>query len=164
VQTVPTCQNLYKNSFHYHTVSSKPPDYNECFSYLGMHQLSVLSLGCASRGQKLMLMEFHLLAAADSVQQEKGRVLVHCMTGTSMYVPSFYSHHTCMSSCIIADMMYPRCRSPSVVIGYLMRLRRWRLNESYKWVHDRRACVSLQEGKSLRPFLIITILIIGLLR
>ena len=38
------------------------------------------------------------------------------------------------------------CRSPSVVIGYLMRLRRWRLNESYKWVHDRRAVVSLQEG------------------
>lgn len=94
LNTVPTCQNLYKNSFHYHTVSSKPPDYNECFSYL------------------------------DSVQQEKGRVLVHCMTGTSM--------------------------SPSVVIGYLMRLRRWRLNESYKWVHDRRACVSLQEGEATR--------------
>jgi hypothetical protein len=53
-----------------------------------------------------MLMEFYLLAAADSVQQEKGRVLVHCMTGTSMYVPSFYSHHTCMSACFIADMMY----------------------------------------------------------
>ncbi|DBA92823.1 TPA: protein-tyrosine-phosphatase, variant 2 [Trebouxia sp. C0004] len=94
LNTVPTCQNLYKNSFHYHTVSSKPPEYNECFSYL------------------------------DSVQQEKGRVLVHCMTGTSM--------------------------SPSVVIGYLMRLRRWRLNESYKWVHDRRACVSLQEGEATR--------------
>lgn len=27
-----------------------------------------------------------------------------------------------------------------------MRLRRWRLNESYKWVHDRRAVVSLQDG------------------
>ena len=40
------------------------------------------------------------------------------------------------------------CRSPSVVIGYLMRLRRWRLNESYKWVHDRRAVVSLQEGNT----------------
>ena len=33
-----------------------------------------------------------------------------------------------------------------MVIGYLMRLRRWRLNESYKWVHDRRAVVSLQDG------------------
>lgn len=38
------------------------------------------------------------------------------------------------------------CRSPGVVIGYLMRLRRWPLNESYKWVHDRRSVVSLQEG------------------
>jgi len=52
-----------------------------------------------------MLMGFRLHAAADSVQQEKGRVLVHCMTGTSMYAPSCYSHHTCMSACIIADMM-----------------------------------------------------------
>ena len=42
------------------------------------------------------------------------------------------------------------CRSSSVVIGYLMRVRRWRLNESYKWVHDRRAVVSLQEGKPRR--------------
>ena len=98
-----------------------------------------------------MLMEFHLRAAADSVQQEKGRVLVHCMTGTSMYISSFYTHHTCMSAWIIADMIYAECRSPSVVIGYLMRLRRWRLNESYKWVHDRRACVSLQEGNHPGP-------------
>ena len=38
-------------------------------------------------------------------------------------------------------------RSPGVVIGYLMCLRRWRLNESYKWVHDRRNVVALQEGQ-----------------
>ncbi|KAL3148448.1 protein-tyrosine-phosphatase [Trebouxia sp. C0009 RCD-2024] len=31
-----------------------------------------------------------------------------------------------------------------------MRLRRWRLNESYKWVHDRRAVVSLHEGEAAR--------------
>ena len=29
-----------------------------------------------------------------------------------------------------------------------MVLRQWRLNESYKWVHDRRGVVSLQEGDS----------------
>lgn len=35
-----------------------------------------------------------------------------------------------------------------MVIGYLMRLRRWRLSDSYKWVHDRQAVVSLQEGET----------------
>jgi hypothetical protein len=46
------------------------------------------------------------------------KVLVYCMTGTS--------------------------RSPSVVIAYLMRLRRWRLAQSYRWVKERRDVVNLQ--------------------
>ncbi|KAL3137104.1 protein-tyrosine-phosphatase, variant 2 [Trebouxia sp. C0010 RCD-2024] len=121
LQTVPTCQNLYKNSFHYHTVSSKPPDYSECFTYLGTNEQSE---GCTGKQELLTYLHKPCLVCADSVQQEKGRVLVHCMTGAST--------------------------SPSVVIGYLMRLRRWRLNESYKWVHDRRAVVSLHEGEAAR--------------
>ena len=40
------------------------------------------------------------------------------------------------------------CRSPSVVIAYLMQLRQWPLNDSYKWVHDRRPIISVQEGMS----------------
>lgn len=58
-------------------------------------------------------------------------------------------HGNCLRrlhSCFHGAKCISLCRSPSVVIGYLMRLRRWRLNESYKWVHDRRAVVSLHEG------------------
>lgn len=32
---MPSCQPLYKNSFTYHTVSTSPPDFQECFEFLG---------------------------------------------------------------------------------------------------------------------------------
>ncbi len=38
------------------------------------------------------------------------------------------------------------CRSPAVVIAYLMKLRQWRLSESYKWVKDKRPAISLSAG------------------
>jgi dual specificity MAP kinase phosphatase len=63
-------------------------------------------------------------AFLESVRQEGARVLVHCMSGAS--------------------------RSPSVVIGYLMRLRSWRLTESYKWVKDRRPGIKLAEDEVVR--------------
>ena len=33
-----------------------------------------------------------------------------------------------------------------MVIAYLMRLRRWRLNECYKWVQERRPIIKLSAG------------------
>ena len=35
VQTVPSCQTLYKNSFEYHTVVAAPPDFDECCGFIG---------------------------------------------------------------------------------------------------------------------------------
>ena len=35
VQTVPSCQTLYKNSFEYHTVAAAPPDFDECCGFMG---------------------------------------------------------------------------------------------------------------------------------
>lgn len=49
------CQPLYKNSFVYHTVSSSPPNFDECGEFLE----SVLS------------------------SKAENRVLIHCMTGAS---------------------------------------------------------------------------------
>ena len=44
-QTVPTCQNLYKNSFKYHTVQTSPPEYPECFAFLGARkQIRILQM------------------------------------------------------------------------------------------------------------------------
>lgn len=38
-QTVPTCEALYKNTFQYHTVSCTPPDFQECFDFIGELQM-----------------------------------------------------------------------------------------------------------------------------
>ncbi|KAI8467896.1 MAG: dual-specificity protein phosphatase 7 [Monoraphidium minutum] len=94
LNTVPSCQPLFKNTFNYHTVSVAPPEFDECFEFL------------------------------DKVNGENKRVLVYCMTGVS--------------------------RAPAVVIGYLMKLRSWRLAEAYKWVKDKRPAVNISQADSKR--------------
>ncbi|CAL8462216.1 g1747 [Coccomyxa elongata] len=97
LNTVPSCQALYRNSFTYHTVSTAPPNFEECFNFLD----SVL--------------------AEREKEKKDVRVLVHCMTGVS--------------------------RSPAVVIGYLMKLRRWRLCDAYKWVKEHRDATQLAQSE-----------------
>ncbi|GBF92534.1 hypothetical protein Rsub_05148 [Raphidocelis subcapitata] len=60
----------------------------------------------------------------DRVNSANRRVLVYCMTGIS--------------------------RGPAVVIGYLMKLRHWRLAEAYKWVKDKRQSVNITPGDTKR--------------
>ena len=40
------------------------------------------------------------------------------------------------------------CRSPTVVIYYLMRHRGWRLSEAYNWVKDRRPSINIGAGEA----------------
>ncbi|KAM7276525.1 hypothetical protein ACFE04_018391 [Oxalis oulophora] len=93
LNTVPSCQNLYKNSFTYHC-----------------------------------LQDDQLLAFDDAVQflelcqKDKARVLVHCMSGKN--------------------------RSPAIVIAYLMKTKRWRLQQSYQWVKERRPSVDITQAVS----------------
>ena len=35
LKAVPQCAELYKNTFHYHTTATKPPDFQECFDFIG---------------------------------------------------------------------------------------------------------------------------------
>jgi len=60
----------------------------------------------------------------DMVHKEQNRVLVYCMSGQT--------------------------RSPTVVIGYLMKHRGWRLAEAYKWVKDKRPSIQISEGDTKR--------------
>lgn len=46
-------------------------------------------------------------------------------------------------------MLLCRCRSAAVVIGYLIKHRRWRLCDSYKWVKEHRAATQLAPGDPL---------------
>lgn len=94
LNTVPTCQGLFKNTFTYHTVSTSPPDFSECFQFL------------------------------DEAHKTGNKVLVYCMSGQS--------------------------RSPTVVVGYLMTHRGWRLAESYKWVKDKRPSININPDDSQR--------------
>jgi len=54
LNTVPSCQALFKNTFQYHTVSSTPPDFKECYEFIER-----------------------------ASQQQNGKILVYCMSGTS---------------------------------------------------------------------------------
>jgi hypothetical protein len=44
-----------------------------------------------------------------------------------------------------------RRRSPSIVVGYLMHHRRWRLLESFKWVKEKRASININPGADGAP-------------
>jgi dual specificity MAP kinase phosphatase len=43
LQTVPTCPALYKNTFTYHTVELAPPEFDECFNFLGKFKTQQLA-------------------------------------------------------------------------------------------------------------------------
>ncbi|CAI9261496.1 unnamed protein product [Lactuca saligna] len=88
LNTVPACQNLYKNSFTYHCLPDSPTiAFDDAVAFL------------------------------DQCEKDKARVLVHCMSGKN--------------------------RSPAVVMAYLMKSRRWTLDQSYQWVKERRPSVDL---------------------
>ncbi|KVH93171.1 protein-tyrosine-phosphatase IBR5 [Cynara cardunculus var. scolymus] len=88
LNTVPACQNLYKNSFTYHCLPDSPTlAFNDAVEFL------------------------------EQCEKDKARVLVHCMSGKN--------------------------RSPAVVMAYLMKSRRWTLDQSYQWVKEYRPSVDL---------------------
>ncbi|XP_071691856.1 protein-tyrosine-phosphatase IBR5-like [Rutidosis leptorrhynchoides] len=91
LNTVPACQNLYKNSFTYHCLPDSPTlAFDDAVEYL------------------------------EQCEKDKARVLVHCMSGKN--------------------------RSPAIVMAYLMKSRRWSLDQSYQWVKERRPPVDLNPG------------------
>ncbi|GFP90891.1 protein-tyrosine-phosphatase ibr5 [Phtheirospermum japonicum] len=56
----------------------------------------------------------------EQCEKDGARVLVHCMSG--------------------------RNRSPAIVIAYLMKIKYWKLEESYQWVKERRPSVDLNQA------------------
>ncbi|CAI5943460.1 unnamed protein product [Closterium sp. NIES-64] len=110
LNTVPTCQNLYKNSFVYHTVQdSKVIPFEECNQFI------------------------------EQCEREQAKVLVHCMSGQSrspavvvgylmrakgvqmMHAVNNTPCHSSPNPFLPTTLFPPCCRSPAVVVGYLMR-------------------------------------------
>lgn len=52
----------------------------------------------------------------------------------------------------VTSLKYACCRSPAVVIAYLMRYKGWRLPQCYQWVKDRRPSINLSEGVLVNLF------------
>lgn len=99
LQTVPTCPALYRNTFTYHTVEQAPPEFEECFQFLGGSNVRGMTLWCTIRwyaccGQQVcaclrfnvsgcltVLRLLAVLCCADEVLQQQHKVLVYCMSG-----------------------------------------------------------------------------------
>jgi dual specificity MAP kinase phosphatase len=78
LNTVPMCQNLYRNSFTYHGLDNeKVLQFDDAIKFLGMLILSQVS--------RFHLYDFFLtvLLCVDQCEKDKARVLVHCMSGKS---------------------------------------------------------------------------------
>ena len=116
----PSCQNLHKNSFNYHTVGSSSTSEAATTAAAAVHggDDGGIPSGNNNKPKPREVPFQECLEFLEQAREGGRKVLVFCMTGTS--------------------------RSPSVIIAYLMRLRRWRLTQSYRWVKERHDVVNLQ--------------------
>lgn len=197
-QTVPSCAPLFKNTFNYHTVSVAPPEFDECFGFLGAphcnHPGQRPAPPAAACGRDCMCchrvalhaagnLTMHATRAqigpADKVNSENKRVLVYCMTGVSRCGSALRASAAARgpaaaqrwgaaqaASCgrsppcrrapplrggppkLPASCAARAPRAPTIAIGYLMKLHRWRLAEAYKWVKDKRPSVNISQGET----------------
>ena len=89
----------------------------------------------------------HSRCQAQAAQHSATRAKTSCAPGMLHRLQAFHvgsAEHACQLS---RPCMWCLCRSASVVIGYLMHERRWRLQEAFKWVCDRRPTVKLSPGE-----------------
>lgn len=86
MQTVPTCQALFKNTFTYHTATVSPPPFEECFNFLGKPSSEGRPAVHVAHACRALVGEVHPLVhigPADAVNAEDKRVMVYCMSGVS---------------------------------------------------------------------------------
>ncbi|MFQ6660682.1 hypothetical protein Gotur_029101 [Gossypium turneri] len=116
LNTVPACQNLYKNSFTYHCLQDdKILQFDDAVQFL------------------------------EQCERDKARVLVHCMSGKNKLslLPLIQEIHTKTNMSILKSLA--KLLSPAIVIAYLMKSKGWRLQPSYQWVKERRSSVELSQ-------------------
>lgn len=91
---------------------------------------------------------------AEQCAKDGRRVLVYCMTGKSRFVLlQLRIHLWDYETNYIFWYLHPffafsplSCRSPAIVIAYLMKSKGWRLAQSLQWVKERWTQVDLSPG------------------
>ncbi|KAH9793494.1 protein-tyrosine-phosphatase IBR5 [Citrus sinensis] len=124
LNTVPSCQNLYKNSFTYHCLEDdKILQFDDAIQFL------------------------------EQCERDKARVLVHCMFGKNR-LPIILNNFTFLdkgnykskhSTTHTQTQTLALQWSAAIVIAYLMKCKGWRLAQSHQWVKERRPSVNLTE-------------------
>ena len=69
-------------------------------------------------------------------------ITVHCLSYKATYQDSSYDQPLSLTLLKCSLLR----RSPAVVVAYLMKHRRWRLTEAYKWVKEHRPETELTSG------------------
>jgi hypothetical protein len=185
-QTVPSCQPLFKNTFNYHTVAVAPPEFDECFEFLGAPKGVALGGGGRTRGlveaalTGLLCTRCRVPHSPDSklpprqgqrreqacarvlhdrrveVNGPRGAVARPHRRPLGVGYPRPRATHQPHSAPrpqtpnVELFPPNPPPRAPAVVIGYLMKLRHWRLAEAYKWVKDKRPSVNISQSEGPR--------------
>eukprot|EP00775_Hariotina_reticulata_P012671 gene12671-12798_t len=74
LNTVPNCPALYKNTFSYHTVEHAPPEFEECFKFLGdtkrLQDLEVQLYGTCSAPSGFAFISLPALTPTATQQQQ----------------------------------------------------------------------------------------------
>lgn len=61
---------------------------------------------------------------------------------------AFHNTHADIRTVNIINAFNIFCRSPAIVMAYLMKSKGWKLAQSYQWVKERRPSVELHPGLS----------------
>ena len=144
-QTVPECQNLYKNSFLYHTASATPDapkqvPLDECVAFVGacatpakparpQRAAGERSAAARSAAATRAARSADALPRAEASIAAREPVLVHCMSGSSRCAPAAAAPPRAPFTARVdasrrdADLAccLPRCRCPAACLGR----RRW---------------------------------------
>lgn len=111
-QTVPACPELYKNSFTYHTVQTTPPDYQECFTFLGARRAQTVQLlhvtgeCCEGTSVKLSIHMAEPLVGAAATQSSASSV---------QYASSVIAEARGMQACTKAKRVHSSYRQEELV-------------------------------------------------
>ncbi|KAF9611655.1 hypothetical protein IFM89_034126 [Coptis chinensis] len=168
LNTVPACQNLYRNSFTYHCLQDeKILPFDDAIQFLETANTTAKSqenLWNSTTAKPNAFPRQSLLPNPKGAKLRTGPILVEssltyrvrvheAMTRRLRWVIAhMFTIAVVPEQCekdkarVLVHCMSGKNRSPAIVIAYLMKCKGWRLPQSYQWVKDRRPSVELSQA------------------